>query len=459
LQTYDKAVKEREGVFMTNTMKRRFMKAASAALAGVLIVGVFGGCATKDTAVSKEQITAIINAKIFDGENFIDDTMVVIKDGIIQALGGNVPEGAIIIDADGGTLMPGLIDSHTHTDMDGLRDALKFGVTTELEMQGSWSKSDRKKIAEGTDMADLRSPGMGVTPKGGHPTQYMANSNNLILRYFYKFPSVSTVDEAVKHVDKQISDGADYIKILIEDGTVVGYPGLPVTSLEIARAATDEAHRLGKMVIAHVTIIEGTKEALDAGVDGLGHLFFDLPHTKEIVDAIKDAGVFVIPTLVTASTAFGNDASVLAADPRVSSRLDKRWLDSLSESMNVFPDGKLEDSLASVKALHDAGVDILAGSDVSEPIPGLGGLAHGVSLHHELQLLVEAGFTPTEALRAATSVPARRFGLTDRGRIAVGARADLLLVDGDPLNDISDTLSINTVWRGGVILETGENDE
>ena len=72
-------------------------------------------------------------------------------------------------------------------------------------------------------------------------------------------------------------------------------------------------------------------------------------------------------------------------------------------------------------------MDILAGSDVSEHIPKLGGLAHGVSLHHELQLLVKAGFTPVEALRAATSVPARRFGLEDRGRIVTGARADLLL--------------------------------
>jgi imidazolonepropionase-like amidohydrolase len=86
---------------------------------------------------------------------------------------------------------------------------------------------------------------------------------------------------------------------------------------------------------------------------------------------------------------------------------------------------------------------------VSEPIEGLGGLAHGASLHHELQLLVAAGFEPIEALRAATSVPAHRFGLTDRGRIAPGLRADMLLVDGDPLVTISDTLNINTVWRGG----------
>ena len=100
-------------------------------------------------------------------------------------------------------------------------------------------------------------------------------------------------------------------------------------------------------------------------------------------------------------------------------------------------------------ALHKAGVDILAGSDVSEPLSILGGLAHGASLHQELQLLVAAGLTPVEALKSATSVPARRFGLTDRGRIVPGARADLLLVKGDPTTSISDMLNIQAIWRRG----------
>jgi imidazolonepropionase-like amidohydrolase len=99
-------------------------------------------------------------------------------------------------------------------------------------------------------------------------------------------------------------------------------------------------------------------------------------------------------------------------------------------------------------------VAILAGTDVSEPLPQFGGLAHGASLHHELQLLVAAGLTPIEALRAATVTPAQQFGLTDRGRIAPGVRADLLLVDGDPTTSISDTLSIRAVWCRGVQLTT-----
>jgi len=368
-------------------------------------------------------------------------------------VGGEVPAGATVIDGHGGTLMPGLIDSHVHTDLNGLRDALSFGVTTELEMNGHWTPKKRKKIAERSDIADLRSPGMGLTPPGGHPTEYMSSSNNLLIRLFYRYPTVSTPDEAVKFVDKQIAQGADYIKIFIEDGTCIGFPGLPVLNDETLNAAVKEAHRNGKMTIAHVTTAEGGRRAIAAGVDGLAHLFFDSQPTPKFVDATASTGAFVIPTLVTISSAVGNNASALAADKRVSSRLSQKWLDSLSRSMNVYPKGKLEDVYAGVMALQKAGVDILAGCDVSEPIPSLGGLAHGASLHQELQLLVAAGLTPIEALQAATSTPGRRFALTDRGRIAPGARADLLLVDGDPTTNISDTLSIHAVWRQGAQLK------
>jgi imidazolonepropionase-like amidohydrolase len=401
-------------------------------------------------------ITAITNVQVFDGEKVVTDQTVVIKGASIQAVGGEVSAGATVIDGRGKTLLPGLIDSHVHTDMDGLHDALKFGVTTELEMQGRWSPKQRKEISERNDVADLRSPGMGVTPKGGHPSEYISSSGNLLIRLLCRLPfvfrTVQTPDEAVRFVDRQIAKGADYIKIFIEDGSCIGFPGLPVLDDKTLNAAVKEAHRQHKLVIVHSTTVETTQHAVDAGVDCLGHLFFDRALTPKLVADITSSGVFIIPTLVTLSTAFGNSAATLATDERVRSRLSKKWLDSLSRSMNVYPQGKLEDAYATIKALHDVGVDILAGSDVSEPIPILGGLAHGASLHHELQLLVAAGLKPIEALRAATSTPARRFGLTDRGRIVSGALADLLLVDGDPLTNISDTLSINAVWHRGVKL-------
>jgi len=401
---------------------------------------------------SPTSITAIRHARVFDGERLITAETVTIRGASIEDIGGAVPAGATVVDAKGGTLLPGLIDSHVHTDVSGLRDALRFGVTTELEMQGRWTPRERRGVAERDDVADLRSSGMGVTPPGGHPSQYLKSSRNLLIKAFFRFPFVSTPEQAVNFVRRQVANGADYIKVFIEEGTTVGFPGLNVLDDETLVAAVGEAHRLGKMAIAHVTSLEGGCRAIAAGVDGLAHLFFDRPATPEIVAKIASRGSFVTPTLVTLSTAFGHSASALATDPRVSSKLSRRWLDSLSRAMNVYPQGDLGDAFASVRSLHMAGVDILAGSDVSEPLPILGGLAHGASLHHELQLLVAAGLSPVEALRSATSIPARRFGLTDRGRIVPGARADLLLVNGDPLTRITDTLSIQAVWRRGVAL-------
>jgi len=263
-------------------------------------------------------------------------------------------------------------------------------------------------------------------------------------------PTVNTPQQARRFVTKQAASGADYIKVFIEDGSTIGYPGLPVINQPTLLTAISTAHELGKLVIAHATTADGARRAIASGVDGLAHLFLDAP-TPGLIDAIVASGVFVVPTLVTLSTAFGMGAAALAADPRVRNRLSPVWLESLTRSMDSYPQGNLQVAFASVAALHDAGVDLLAGSDVSDPLPMLGGLAHGASLHHELQLLVQAGLTPVAALRAATSVPARRFSLTDRGRIAPGMRADLLLVDGDPATNIDDTLSTRAIWRRGAL--------
>ena len=94
--------------------------------------------------------------------------------------------------------------------------------------------------------------------------------------------------------------------------------------------------------------------------------------------------------------------------------------------------------------MHEAGITILAGTDAGNP-----STTHGASLHGELSLLVKAGFTPSEALHAATALPAKIFGLNDRGRIAVGMRADMIMVNGDPTENIADSRNIDTIWKNG----------
>ena len=103
----------------------------------------------------------------------------------------------------------------------------------------------------------------------------------------------------------------------------------------------------------------------------------------------------------------------------------------------------------SVTVMHRAGVPILAGTDANAAVGVPAAISHGISLHHELELLVDAGLTTLDALRAATTRPARYFGLGDRGVIEPGRRADLVLIDADPLHDITATRSIRRIWCGG----------
>ncbi|WP_424952625.1 amidohydrolase family protein [Deinococcus sp.] len=404
-------------------------------------------------------LTAIVNARIFDGEQVLSEQTLVLEDGFIVSVGGAVPANASasIIDAGGATLLPGLIDAHTHTAPPLLRQALLFGVTTELEMGGPKSASLRRLVAESDDMADLRWAGFGVTPPLGHPHELLVLIEDVFPPGVVE-PSASTPDEARALVADNVRQGVDYIKIMIEEGTVMNHPGLPMLDNDTLLAAVQAAHDHGKLAIAHIHTAQAARQAIDAGMDGLAHVYIDQPPVAELICAVAASGAFVVPTLTLIATMMGNagrtgnTGSRLAEDERVTSKLAAPWIDSLNTPMNTYTQGHFDDVLAVVGALHQAGVDILAGTDVSYPVSHLGGMAHGASLHHELQLLVAAGLTPTEALRSATSTPARRFNLNDRGRIAPGRRADLLLVDGDPTTTISDSLSIREVWRRGVRL-------
>jgi len=120
-----------------------------------------------------------------------------------------------------------------------------------------------------------------------------------------------------------------------------------------------------------------------------------------------------------------------------------------------IPGTSYSNARESVKAMHEAGIPIFAGTDCNAQ-PGVPAqIKHGESLHHELELLVDAGLSTLEVLRAATSLPAQYFGLSDRGIIEVGKRADILLIGGDPIADIKATRQIKRVWCKGVEVERG----
>ncbi len=404
--------------------------------------------------------TAITNARIFDGHQVLTATTVILDGPIIVAVGAQPPADADVFDAAGATLLPGLIDAHVHTNVSNLALALQFGVTTELEMQGTNTRQNRAQLTENDTVADVRSSGFGITPVGGHPSELFPAGfrpgpppgTTPPLAQPPVMPYSSTPQEAVGFISKLVDAGSDYIKFMVDDGSVEGHAGLPMLDQPTLNAGVAAAKRHGMLTVAHALTIDATVMSIEAGIDGLAHLFMDRPHTATIVELIAQSDAFVVPCVVLNASMMGITGAALADDPRVASRLPDEWLETLRSSFNRYPQGNLDDVLASVKALHEVGVDILVGTDASMAFPFLGGLAHGASVHHELQYLVAAGLTPVESLRAATASPARRFGLVDRGRIAVGLRADLLLVDGDPTVTISDTLNTRAVWRRGTRL-------
>ncbi|HKH11126.1 MAG TPA: hypothetical protein VKA73_08280 [Rubrobacter sp.] len=309
--------------------------------------------------------TAITNARVFDGERVLGDRTVVIEGPTIAAVGGAVPAGAAVVDARGATLMPGLIDAHVHTSLGSLALALRFGLTTELEMQGHWTAEDREAVATRDDVADVRSAGFAITPPGGHPSELFpegarpgddgeehddADPGDGVV-----MPFSSTPEEAVAFVPRLVASGSDYIKFMIDDGSIEGAPGLPMLDQATLDAGVAEAHRLGMLTVAHALTIETTRMAIQAGIDGVAHVFMDGPHTDEIVDLIATSGAFVVPCVVLDASMMGITGGRLAADPRVGAKLPPAWLATLRGSFDRYPQGRLDDVLGSVKALHDAG--------------------------------------------------------------------------------------------------------
>ena len=386
---------------------------------------------------------AITDVTVFDGATFSEGQTLVIQGARIAAAGADVdpPDGARVIDGTGLTALPGLIDAHTHSWGDGLEAALRFGVSAHLDMFSSplalpQARAAREDLSV-TDTADLFSAGMLATVEGGHGTQFGVPVETL-----------SSPDDAPAWVAARQAEGSDYVKLVY----IPDSPSLPSLDLATARAVIEAAHAEGLMAVAHIASLDAAKEMVAAGIDGLVHIFADEPADQTFITAARDADIFVIPTLaVIASVAATGEGEALADDPRVRERLSPSALRGLEGGFGMPPSPRFQYDLAeaNVRALHAAGVPILAGSDAPNP-----GTAYGASLHHELQLLARAGLSSAEALHAATAGAADAFDLPERGRIEPGARADLVLIESDPRQDIAATLSIVHVIRNGALTQS-----
>ncbi|KAL1792648.1 hypothetical protein ACET3X_009155 [Alternaria dauci] len=403
--------------------------------------------------------------RIFTGEETIDEGFIHVQNGKIKALGrtSDAPLDPVkTYSKPGHTVLPGLIDCHIHADRadpEALPQALRFGVTTVCDMHNELENVQQlKKQTMEPDTASYKTAGQAATIENGWPLPVITAHDKTpeTAAAIAKWPKLTDRDSVIEYLDwTEREMQPDYIKLLHESGTVMGQ-NFNCPSVELQSTIIAEAKKRGYLTVAHALSMQDTLDVLNAGVNGLTHTFLDQPPTQELVDAYKKNNAWVNPTLaaVGSLTTEGKELQHrFAHDPRVKGLINEDRVGNMCKCMGFAAEkGKVEYAYQSVKRLKEAGIDILCGSDAAGPAVGT---AFGLSMHHELYLLVnKVEMTPAEALRSATSLVAKRFKFTDRGRLAEGLNADLLLVEGNPLEDIDATLNIRGVWREGKLCST-----
>jgi imidazolonepropionase-like amidohydrolase len=435
--------------------------------------------------IKPSHTTLITHARIFDGDArspVREDMDVLIADGRIARIGPHPLNVAAhrTLDASGKTLLPGLIDVHTHiagtesppwrttlhAPERNLSNFLAMGVTTVVDM-GSMPSVTRK-LRDKLETGEVAGPrllyaGKQVSVRGSHPAPLFQESLKWPLGAVATALMVDTVsaDTDFDALVAEKKDGGSSIVKLMIDRIPLDSPALP---LALAKRAADAAHKAGLPVAAHVGSEADFLTALDAGADLIAHTSYRAALSDEAITRFKASGATQVSTLRVFSNigalAQGrspvgdNDARLMA--PEVRKAYEHIPQADISPLMMAYARRVAEYNevmFENCRKIRSAGIPIVLGTD--SPLMGS---SAGASAHAELQLLVErCGFTPAEALAAATGVPGRTIGawlgLDGLGRIAHGSPADLILVDGDPTRQIRDTARIAAVFSRGKEVE------
>jgi len=393
------------------------------------------------------------------------------------------PSGVRVIEGAGKTLLPGYVDFHVHLtgspappwavawpdEAFNARALLAAGVTTAMDVGGEVDKLKAlwKRQGESSWLGPrFTYSGQIVSLRDGYPTS--------MVKILYPWPANGLVDqrfsgpvshplEAHAAVDFRLHEGALHIKLAIASVPLNAQTMPP----ELVEATVKRAHERGVKAVAHIDTAVHALRATRAGIDALMHGIHLGGLTAEEAQELKRAGVVVAPTLVVFDRA-EQLVQFRFAPTEVEKRLYpesflKPFSPDVAREQKLDPQlmewlGQLQADrpkrLAAVKTLHDAGVPLMVGSDAAGSI---GCLAGGAFLD-EFKLLSEAGVPNADVLRGATVLPARYLAgpSADFGTIEPGKRADLVLVDGDPLADITATSRIVNVMQGGALIERVE---
>ena len=360
--------------------------------------------------------TAITNVRIFDGYKIGEPETITIDGDLI---GEPDIEVDTTYDAGGRILIPGLMDGHAHPgNEDSLHNLTAHGVTTVFNM-ACHNYTFCREAKDFTGLTSFITAGVPAQGPGSCHATNQHTPDNLL------FHGPQDVDSSVAYT---FGNGSDFYKITAE----VNGPSTE-SMIGIVRAC----HDAGKQSMAHSSILSAYEQSIAARVDGIQHVPLDGLINDTMAETIKMQNQSVTPTIYIATQALIN--------PDV---LGVIGCGSSSTDASAFQKA-LDFAKQNAAILYRSNVTIIAGTDSVGDV-GNFTVPMGSSLHEELQNLVDIGMSSAEALRAATIVPALFHRLPDRGSIEPGKRADLVLLNSDPLDDIRNTMDLEKVWVGGL---------
>jgi imidazolonepropionase-like amidohydrolase len=406
---------------------------------------------------------------VFDGRDARPAT-VVVRLGRIAAVepAATSPLEGQVIDLHGRTLLPGLLDLHVHVTGSAaprprfedaslveahLRALLRAGVTTVADLGGSARLvfETRGRLRQGRLWGPhLLASGPVLTAPGGHPCPAGSAERELCIE-------IGSADAARAAMPRVLAGEPDLLKVILEPGSA-RHP-LPRLAAETLGPVLAAAARTERPVVAHVSTARDLEDALAAGVRLFAHVpardKLELPLAKRLARS----GAVVIPTLcgLTSPDRIARRALPLD-DPALRDDVPSAVLAELRGGAGLArmtaPDYRAgaealrQRAWANFRTLLAAGAKLVVGTDAGNP-----GTFHGLAVREELALFVALGMPPSRALAAATRDAADALGLADRGRIAPGARADLVAVDGDPTRDVGALARVALVLLGGVPVD------
>ena len=382
------------------------------------------------------------------GSPAIDNATILIRNGKIEAIGPSgrvqIPQGARTTSLAGGFVVPGLISAHAHvSDVDGLKPRAYTAANT-LRQLGVFARYGVTTVGS---LGGEQAPAFQARDEQSTPALNRA-------RIFVAGDVITarTPDEARQAVARVAATKPDVIKIRVDDNLGTTVKMAP----EIYRAVIDEAHTRGLRVAVHLFYLDDAKDVLRAGADLIAHSVRDKDVDDEFLVLMKSRQAAYVPTLTRelstfvyeSTPAFFDDPFFLKeADPAVIAQLREPARQAAmraSTSAQRYKAG-LEVAKRNLKRIGDAGIVIAMGTDAG-PFPER---FQGYFEHVEMAMMVEAGLTPAQVLRASTVDAARAMRVEGVGTLAPGAWADLLVLNQDPLRDIRNTRQIKSVWIAG----------